>query len=299
MPNGTTTMDTTESTEPEHSRLERYTDRRTLQKVGLYVVMYGIAALFFIPYWRMFQVSLMPSEVIAAEEFHWIPPAITFEIWQRYLFNNPILLRWTWNTFLISGLTTVIVLVVDSMVAFSLTRLDWPGRRLILGVIVASFMIPGYVNIIPLFTLINDLGLINSYWAIILPFTAGPLGVFLLVQFFRDIPEELEEAARLDGFSTPRIYAQIILPLSTPILTTLGLFIFIWSWNQFLWPLIVLNSDKLYTLPVGVATLRSVYALSPNIMLTATAIASLPLFVVFLLFQDRLISSVQMQAGTG
>jgi multiple sugar transport system permease protein len=123
--------------------------------------------------------------------------------------------------------------------------------------------------------------------------------VFLLVQFFRDIPKELEEAARLDGFSQFRIYAQIILPLSTPILTALGLFVFIWSWNQFLWPLIVLNDDALYTLPIGVVTLRDVNALAPNLIMTSLALASLPLFIVFLLFQDKLISSVQMQAGTG
>mgnify|MGYP006296418627 FL=1 len=129
--------------------------------------------------------------------------------------------------------------------------------------------------------------------------SAGPLGVFLLVQFFRDIPEELEEAARLDGFSSLRIYARIILPLSTPILTALGLFVFIWSWNQFLWPLIVLNDDALYTLPIGVVTLRDVNALAPNVIMTSLALASLPLFIVFLLFQDKLISSVQMQAGTG
>jgi multiple sugar transport system permease protein len=247
----------------------------------------------------MFQLSVTPMSVLSQGGFHWIPPEVTFAVWQRYLLEEPIIYQWAFNTLLIASITTFIVLVVDSMIAFSITRLDWPGQGLILAVIMASFMIPGYVNIIPLYTLINDLGLMNSYWAIILPFAAGPLGVFLLVQFFRDIPEELEEAARLDGFSSLRIYARIILPLSTPILTALGLFVFIWSWNQFLWPLIVLNDDALYTLPIGVVTLRDVNALAPNVIMTSLALASLPLFIVFLLFQDKLISSVQMQAGTG
>ncbi|MDS0223516.1 carbohydrate ABC transporter permease [Haloarcula sp. S1AR25-5A] len=261
--------------------------------------MYGIAIAFFVPYWRMFQLSVTPMSVIAEGGFHWIPPEVTFAVWQRYLFEEPIIYQWTFNTFMIATITTLIVLVVDSMIAFSLTRLKWPGQSAVLGIIMASFMIPGYVNIIPLYTLVNNLGLMNSYWAIILPFAAGPLGVFLLIQFFRDIPEELEEAARLDGFSTLRIYSRIILPLSTPILTALGLFVFIWSWNQFLWPLIVLNDDALYTLPIGVVTLRDVNALAPNVIMTSLALASLPLFIVFLLFQDKLISSVQMQAGTG
>ncbi|GGN99017.1 MULTISPECIES: carbohydrate ABC transporter permease [Haloarcula] len=278
---------------------ERLTDRDTLYRIGLYAVMYGLAVVFFVPYWRMFQLSVTPIAVLSQGGFNWIPPEITFAVWQRYLIEEPIIYQWAFNTLTIASITTAIVLLVDSMIAFSITRLEWPGRGLILGIIMASFMIPGYVNIIPLYTLINDLGLMNSYWAIILPFAAGPLGVFLLVQFFRDIPEELEEAARLDGFSSLRIYARIILPLSTPILTALGLFVFIWSWNQFLWPLIVLNDDALYTLPVGVVTLRDVNALAPNVIMTSLALASLPLFIVFLLFQDKLISSVQMQAGTG
>ncbi|EFW90143.1 binding-protein-dependent transport systems inner membrane component [Haladaptatus paucihalophilus DX253] len=276
-----------------------YFDSERLYRIGLYVVMYGLAALFFIPYWRMFQLSVTPMKFISQGGFHLVPPEITFAIWKRYLIEEPIIYQWAFNTLLISSITTFIVLVVDSMIAYSITRLEWPGRSIVLGVIMASFMIPGYVNIIPLYTLINDLGLINSYWAIILPFAAGPLGVFLLVQFFRDIPKELEEAARLDGFSSVRIYTHMILPLSTPILTALGLFVFIWSWNQFLWPLIVLNDDALFTLPIGVVTLRSVNALSPNLIMTSLALASMPLFIVFLLFQDKLISSVQMQAGTG
>ena len=282
-----------------HTSIVDRIGRERLSRIGLYVVMYGIAVAFFIPYWRMFQLSVTPQSILASGEFYWIPPDITVAYWQRFLFEEPIIFKWALNTFLVASITTVLVLVVDSMIAFSLTRLKWPGRGAVLGVILASFMIPGYVNIIPLYTLINDLGMMNSYWAIILPFAAGPLGVFLLVQFFRDIPEELEEAARLDGFSSLRIYARIIMPLSTPILTALGLFVFIWSWNQFLWPLIVLNNDQLYTLPVGVVTLRSVNALAPNVIMTSLALASMPLFIVFLLFQDKLISSVQMQAGTG
>lgn len=281
------------------SAISRVLSSDRLYRIGLYIVMYGLAILFFIPYWRMFQLSVTPMSVLSQGGFNLVPPEITFAVWKRFLVEEPIIYRWAFNTLLISSITTVLVLIVDSTIAYSLTRLDWPGQRLVLGVIMASFMIPAYVNIIPLFTLVNDLGLINSYWAIILPFAAGPLGVFLLVQFFRDIPEELEEAARLDGFSPLRVYAQIILPLSTPILTALGLFVFIWSWNQFLWPLIVLNDDALFTLPIGVVTLRSVNALSPNVIMTSLALASLPLFVVFLLFQDKLISSVQMQAGTG
>ncbi|QSG13198.1 ABC-type sugar transport system, permease component [Halapricum desulfuricans] len=280
-------------------RLQAYLQNVSWYRVGIYVVMYGLAALYFIPYWRMFQISVTPTDFIAAGQFHWIPPDMTFEFWTRYLFEELVIYRWAFNTLIISSLTTIIVLVADSMIAFSLTRLDWPGQGVILGLIVSSFMVPVYVNIIPLYSLIDDLGLINSYWGVLLPLAAQPLGVFLLYQFFKDLPEGLEEAARLDGFSTFRIYWKLTLPLSMPILTALGLFQFIWAWNQFLWPLIVLNQDQLYTLPIGVITLRDQHAIWPNLIMTSTALVSIPLFIVFLLFQDKLISSIQMQAGVG
>ncbi|SDN22552.1 multiple sugar transport system permease protein [Halogranum gelatinilyticum] len=271
--------------------------RETLYTAGVYVAMYGLAFLFAVPLFRMFSLSVTPASVSSG--FQWIPPEITFRYWIEIFTSSDLVYRWIWNTFVISTVTTVLVLVVDSMVAFSLTRLEWRGQRVLFAAIIASFMVPPHVNIIPLFTLITQIGWTNSYWAIILPFTATPLGVFLLVQFFRDIPEELEESARMDGFSTFRIYAQIIVPLALPVITALALFMFVWSWNQYLWPLIVLNNDTAYTLPVGATTFQSVYSDNVSRMMAGLAVISLPLFVVFLIFQDKLISSVQMQAGTG
>lgn len=268
-----------------------------VESIVTYAAMYGIAFLFLIPLYEMFKLSITPAGYLG--QFYWVPPEITLSIWESVLLEEPILYRWMLNTFIIASVTTLLVLVFDSLIAFSLTRLEWPGRKVVLGIIVASFMVPAYVNIIPLFQVVNELGMINSYWAVILPFTAGPLGVFLLYQFFKDIPEELEEAARLDGFSTPRIYAQIIIPLSRPILSALGLFTFVWSWNQFLWPLIVLGNDTMYTIPVGAVTLQAVYGEFSNQLMAMLAVVSLPLFIVFLVFQDKLISSVQLQASTG
>lgn len=272
-------------------------DRETLYDAGVYVAMYGLAFLFAVPLFRMFTLSVTPAS--ASSAFQWIPTEITLRYWIEIFTSSDLVYRWIWNTFVISTVTTVLVLVVDSMVAFSLTRLQWRGQRVLFVAIIASFMVPPHVNIIPLFTLITKIGWTNSYWAIILPFTATPLGVFLLVQFFRDIPEELEESARMDGFSTFRIYAQIIVPLALPVITALALFMFVWSWNQYLWPLIVLNNDTAYTLPVGATTFQSVYSDDVSRMMAGLAVISLPLFVVFLVFQDKLISSVQMQAGTG
>jgi multiple sugar transport system permease protein len=282
---------------PEHqdSRFELNTQQ--LEDIAVYIVAYGLAFVFLIPLYRMFMLSVTPTEFLGS--FSWLPQGLTLHYWTEVFIDEPIIYRWILNTIFIASATTVLVLVVDSLIAFSLTRLEWPGRRFILGVIIATFMIPAGVNIIPLFQIVNWMGLINSYWAVILPFAAGPLGVFLLYQFFNDIPDELEEAAKMDGFSTFRIYAQIIIPMSVPILSALGLFTFVWSWNQFLWPLIVLNDTSMYTIPIGAVTLQAVYGEFANQLMARLAIVSLPLFIVFLLFQDKLISSVQLQGTTG
>jgi len=272
-------------------------DRSTIESIVTYMITYGIAFLFLVPLYRMFKLSISTTENLTS--FSWLPRDVTFTYWISVLVEEPIIYRWILNTVIIATTTTAIVVVVDSLIAFALARMEWPGRRLVLGVIVSSFMVPAFVNIIPLFQVVNWLGMVDTYWAVILPFAAGPLGVFLLFQFFKDIPEELEEAARMDGFSTFRIYARIVLPLSTPILSALALFTFVWSWNQFLWPLIVLSDDTMYTIPVGAVTLQSVYGQFPNQLMAMLAIVSLPLFIVFLLFQDKLISSVQLQGTTG
>ena len=262
-----------------------------------YVIMYGAALLFTIPFWRMIVRSFTSMQVISSKGVEWIPPSVSFRVWEEFIFQEPLIITWAINTFIIATVTTLLVVFIDSLVAFSITRLNWPGQRIVFGVIVASFMVPAFVNMIPLYQVVNELGLIDTLPAVILPFTALPLGVFLLVQFFRDIPVELEEAARLDGFSTLRIYTHIILPLARPILTALSLFIFVWSWNQFLWPLIVLQSDSNYTLAVGVVTVRNSHLIQVNLTMATMLVAAAPLFIVFLIFQDKLISAVQLQAG--
>jgi len=269
----------------------------TIRNIAIHAVMYGTAFLFLIPYAWMISSSLKTTQEALSPNPSWIPQTITFD-WYIRLLTETVIVQWLINTFVIALSTTLLVLVVDSMIAFAITRLDWPGQRYILGIIIASFMVPGFVNIIPLFTLISDLGLINNYLAVILPFAAGPIGVFLLVQFFREIPYELQEAAQLDGFSTFRIYLQIILPLSKSVLTALGLFMFVWSWNQFLWPLIVLQQERAYTLPIGIVTVRNTYTYQPALVMASAMIASVPIFLVFLTVQDKLISAVEMQGVT-
>ena len=273
-------------------------DNRTLRKAGIYVALYGMAVLFLVPYAWMLSTSLKPEALVFSTVPHWIPREVSFQWYAETIAAAP-MLKWLFNTTLIAGTTTVIVVIVDSMIAFSLTKLDWPGRRVVFALIMASFMIPIYVNMVPLYTLITDLGLLNSPLAVILPFSSFPLGVFLFVQFFGGVPDEIIEAARLDGFSSFQIYTRIILPLMKPAIASLSLFTFVYTWNQFLWPLIVLQDSANFTLPVGVVTVATARTFQPGMKMAATILAALPLFVVYLVLQEQIVEAVQMQGTTG
>lgn len=267
-----------------------------LRKIGVYVAMYGAGFLFLLPYWFMVTQSFLPTNLILDLNPYLIPPEVTTK-WYTQLFAAAPMVQWIINTIILAGGVTIIVLVIDSLIAFSLTRLEWPGRTFVFSVILASFMIPAVVNLIPIYSIISDLGLLDTYIGVILPLSAGALGVFLLVQFFKDFPEELEEAARLDGFSTFQIYVRLILPMMKPAMTALALFTFISTWNRFVLPLVLLQSETKYTLPIGLVTVRDAYATinQPGLIMASSIIASLPLLVVFLVLQKHLIRAVEMQ----
>ena len=273
------------------------TSNLTIESVGIHAFLYGVALVFLLPYLYMLTLSFQPRSTAIDGIPYWIPPEFTLEHYQ-FLIENSLIIDWTINTFIIAGGATVLILIVDAMVAYSLSRLNWPGQAAILGIIVASFMVPYYLNIVPLFTIIADLGLVNSYWGVVLPAAASPLGVFLLYQFFKDIPDEYEEAARLDGFSTVQIFTRIILPLSRPVLTALALFQFVFNWNAFLWPLVVLQDNAAFTLPIGLVSLLNAQIYRPGRTMAAALIASVPLLLVFLLLQRYLVQAVEMQGVT-
>ncbi|WP_330632905.1 carbohydrate ABC transporter permease [Halocatena halophila] len=272
------------------------TDR--LQRYAIHAGLYGVAILFVLPYIYMVSLSVQPTEFAISSVPHLIPPAFTLSHYSDLL-TDSLIVQWVINTFIVATVATILVLVVDSMIAFSLTRLRWPGQSILLSIIVASFMVPFYVNLVPLFTLVADLGLVSDLLGVILPAVANPLGVFLLYQFFRDIPEEYDEAARIDGFSTFQIYSRIILPISKPILSALAIFVFVFNWNQFIWPVVVLQDQATFTLPLGLVVLRDTFTFQPGLTMASGVIAGLPLFVLFLLLQDRIIQAVQFQGTTG
>lgn len=202
------------------------------------------------------------------------------------------ILRWLFNSVLVSSSVTLLVLLVDSLAAYAFARLKPPGGRAVFALLVATLMVPGQVLLVPMYLILDGLGWIDSLLALVVPAGAGAFGVFLLHQFFLGIPRELEEAVVLDGCSRLRIWWHIVLPLSRPALAALGILTFIGAWNDFLGPLVFIDSAAKYTLPVGIALFQSSYKVEYGLTLAASVICTLPVLVLFAVLQRHIIEGV-------
>ena len=209
------------------------------------------------------------------------------------------LARYLVNSLLVSGLTTFGQVLTAALAAFVFARLHFQGRDLLFLLFLGSLMIPKHVTMLPTFVLLGKLGWLDSYAALIVPALAYPFGVFVLRQYFLTIPTELEDAARLDGSSRLGVLWHVILPLSRPALATVALFSFLWSWNSFLWPLMVLQTPERYTLPVGLSMMRSEVGTDWPVVMAAALLAALPIVLLFLALQRWLWRGVGLMHDEG
>lgn len=197
------------------------------------------------------------------------------------------------NSFIVAAVVTIGNLLFCSMVGYALAMLEFRGKKLVFFLIMGTLMIPGVVTFVPLFVLVANMGLINTLPGLFLPFLVGPFGVFLMRQFISGLPREAVEAARIDGTGEIQIFLRVILPLLGPALATLGILTFLGSWNNFLWPLVVAQTNDTYTLPVALA----LYSTGQNqteygLLMAGATIVVLPVLVVFLIFQRRFIQGI-------
>lgn len=258
-------------------------------------VLIAFALLWIMPFAWAIDTSLKPEAETTLVPVTWGIENPTFDAYAKVLGAGNIL-RWYFNSFVISTLVAVFAIVFCSMAGYALSRIRFRGSQFVFWFILAGIMIPGEALIVPLFREFAAVNLVDTYWAVILPQIAAPIAVFVFKQFFDGVPRELEEAARVDGASRLRIYARIFLPLSRPAISAVAIFTFVWSWNNFLWPLLVLTSTPLVTLPVGLATVSSAYGIQYAQIMASAILGALPLLVVFLLFQRRIVEGI---AGTG
>lgn len=259
-------------------------------------VMVAVSAVMAVPILWMLSTSFKPESEVLKMKVEWFPTPFTLENYQK-LFSRveefPVV-RWIANSALVSLSVTFCVLAVCSMAAYALSRLRFPGREGVFSAIIASMALPGQAVLIPVFLIVQTLGLFNNYGGLVLPGVASAFGVFLLRQFMMGIPVELEEAARMDGASDFRIFWRVILPLTKPALATLGLFTFVGSWNDFAWPLIVTNSLEMRTLPVGLSIFQGRFTSEFGIVMAAAVVTTLPMIVAFIIFQKGITSGISI-----
>jgi multiple sugar transport system permease protein len=256
-------------------------------------VMIAVAILFLAP------VSVMVLTTFKPEREVLNPASIVPKHWTisnfRYVFKyseEAPFLRWVINSVFVSTTVTLLVLVLSSMAAYAITRLSVPGGARLLGIVVITMMLPAQLFLVPVYLILSWLGWLDTPAALIVPATAGGFGVFMLCSFMRAIPRSIEEAAFIDGCSPLGVFLHVTLPLSAPAMATLGIFTFIASWNDFVSPLVFIDSARNYTLPVGIALYQGSYNTEYGLTLTTSLLATLPLIVMFMFFQRQIIESM-------
>lgn len=230
----------------------------------------------------------------------WIPRQPTLDNFRILVTDFP-LFRWLYNSMFISVAATLLVIAVSSLSAYAFAKVPFKGSKWLFAVMIASMSIPHTVLLIPLFQMMNKLGLTNSLWGVLLPLVGWPFGVFLLKQFMQTLPGALIEAAKIDGASEWQTFSRVILPLAKPGIAVLGIFTFVNSWNDYVWQMIMLKDKLTYTLPVGVKIARQVQEVDINygVAMAGALCATLPVLLVFLFFQRYFTQGITVGAVKG
>ncbi|MBE9069213.1 carbohydrate ABC transporter permease [Leptolyngbya cf. ectocarpi LEGE 11479] len=263
--------------------------KRWWELVLMYALLGGIAIAMLLPLlWLVSTAFKSGAENIFEFPPRFFPQQPTFsnfvKVWQTNPFG-----RYFFNSTLIAVITVGLNLLFCSLAAYPLARLTFRGRELIFSLIVATILIPFQIVMIPLYILTVRLGLTNSYLGVIFPSIASAFGIFLMRQAFQNVPKELEEASRIDGCSELGIWWHIMIPSVRPALVTLAIFVFIGSWSDFLWPLLVLNRPEYYTLPLGVARLAGSFSLDWRLIAAGSVIATAPILLFFIVMQRYIV----------
>jgi len=269
--------------------------RRIRQNWGhpwLYLPLFGCLLLMVAPFLWMLSGSFKPEADIRKVPPVLVPTAPTPASY-RQLFSSLDFTTMFANSVIVALAVTAGNLLFCSMLGYALAKLDFRGRRAVFSLVIGTLMVPGLVTFVPLYVLVANMKLTGSLLGLILPFLAAPFGVFLMRQFISTLPDELIDAARVDGCRELAIYWKIILPLTRPALATLGIITFLGSWNNFLWPLVVAQNEDQYTLPVGLALASSGQDFTRfGVLLAGAVVVLLPVMVVFLLFQRHFVAGI-------
>lgn len=268
------------------------------QRLVIYLSLLGLVVFMLGPYMFIFGTAFKESYSLIKIPPEIIPTNPTLINFQK-IFSNLPFARWFFNSALVATVSTLGTLLVCALAGYTFAKKEFFGKRVLFSLLLATLMIPSALMLIPAFLVTNSLHLVNTYGGLILPGMGSAMGVFLLRQFIETLPSELEQAALIDGASEIGVFTRIILPLSKPGLTTLAILHFTGSWNALIWPLIVVNSKALYTLPLGVALMRTEFQVDYGAVSAAAMVSIVPLVVAFIFLQRYFIGGLTIGAIKG
>lgn len=291
-PRASTTPSSSPAARTSPSGRRRRNSRNTRTTVALYVVLTIGVLMILLPLLWILLTSFKTDSDAIHNPASPLPNPFSLDAYHTLFTSNEPIIHWFLNSVAAGVLQTAIILVTASMGAYALARLDFPGKKIVFSAIVLTLFVPPVIFLIPNYLIVQHLGWLDSIWAITIPGSAGAFGIFFLRQFFINLPQEIEEAARLDGAGDIRIFLQIVLPLSKPALATLAILAFLANWNDFLWPVYVLLSPQHQTLQPGLAVLQGAYSTHFGIIMAGAIIASIPVLILFTLAQRHVVESV-------
>jgi ABC-type sugar transport system, permease component len=271
---------------------------RHAHRVFIYIGLAIMCVVSLLPIYWMVVSSIRPEAEIFSSTFRPIPSTVTLEHYVK-LIQRTNFRYWLWNSVFTTVASTALALLVSTMAGFAFSRYRFVGKNVLFLIVLASVSIPEFVTIVPVFGMMSRMGLVDTYASLILPFGANALGIFLMRQYMEGIPEEVFESGRIDGCSEWRLYWNIMLPVIKPAVGATGIFIFLGSWNRYMWPLVMTRSDTMFVLPVGLATLKSDFIVQYGQLMAGATLSVVPIMLAFLFFQKQFVQGLTAGAVKG
>ena len=267
--------------------------------IALTAITVLFAIVTFIPILWMACVSLKTDEASLPSAFHYFIPPFTVNNYVEVLSGGTKVVRWLFNSVGVAVIVTLFTTLFCSMASYAIAKLKFRYRNVIYIYFLVGLMVPGEATIVALFVWANKLHLIDTYWGLILPALAGSMNIIIMSSFLEGIPNDLIEAARIDGAGEFRTYKEVILPLSRTVIVTVSIFTFIGNWNSYLWPYLCAMSEDMFTLPIGIPTFVSQFSVDKTIPMTVNMIASLPILVFFVVFEKQIVKGISLTGIKG
>ena len=267
-----------------------------LETTGIWLLLVAGAGIMFFPVYWMFATAVRPKDEVFSGAAGLIPSSF---VWQNFTdaIGRVPFLSWTANSLIITVFAVVITVTINLLCGYAFAKFRFAGRDILFLAVLSALMIPFQVIIVPLFLVVSELGLLSDYWGVILPRAAEAFGIFMVRQFMVSIPDELLEAARIDGASELKIFFKIVVPLSKPIIAVLVIFTFMWRWNDFLWPLIVLTRNDNFTLQLALNSFQGEMTTEWSNLLAMTVLTLAPIALVFMFLQKYIATGIASTGG--